>query len=554
MPISRTARWGIIALLLAITGAFVCIAPRLVARALRARSVEIMEQAAGPRSRITIGRVQLDLTQGNITWSDLHIEQQVDSGDTSWAYNRQVLLAGSIGSIRADGLSIWSLLFRKTIGMEKLVIDSPQLEILAVGKRESNRPNLRKGTNELVRNIRVGSLALNNGSVAWRNVRSGQPGAIIRHIAATAEGIQVEMPFGKVPFTLNFAQGSLELEGAEVGLPPLYDLHIGYLRLTHPDSLLLVKDIELAARYSTQDYAGVVKYETDLTTFHTEAIGLRGLDISARLAQGSVRAGEARISGTDLHDYLDKTMPDAPYRKKPLPARLLRQLPFTVCIDSVVVDRLNVEYNEKDTITTDYGQIEFSDINAVAHGICNLHPDKKPEMHVVATARAYRVAPIHFDFRTAIFDSSDRFSVEARIGALPFRAFNAMTHNLLLVRATAGTIGGIDFRFDASDKQGSGRVDVEYAGLKLKMGNRGGMKLRYEVETFLANQVLRSKNIHAGGSFRHGDFTVERAQNRQIFNYMWRGLREGLTESVLPKALNDARKALKTSAGTAHRK
>jgi hypothetical protein len=104
----------------------------------------------------------------------------------------------------------------------------------------------------------------------------------------------------------------------------------------------------------------------------------------------------------------------------------------------------------------------------------------------------------------------------------------------------------VDYTLEADNERGSGRVDVEYANLKIRIAKRDGSREKNVLKTFLVNQAIRSKNIRADGNFRHGDFTVERVKDRQIFNYLWRGLREGMMETVLPRSLKDAQSALKT--------
>jgi hypothetical protein len=136
--------------------------------------------------------------------------------------------------------------------------------------------------------------------------------------------------------------------------------------------------------------------------------------------------------------------------------------------------------------------------------------------------------------------------VNARIGALPFTTFNAMTNDLLLVRATAGHIGSIDYVFEADRNSGRGRVDMAYADLKVRIAKRDGTREKAGFKSFLANQVVRSKNLR-GPNFRHGDFSLERKKDRQIFNYMWSGLREGMIETVLPQTVKDV-KAIATAA------
>lgn len=543
MAFTPRSRWLVLTLGALLLVAAVFFLPDQLARAVRARSLQLMEQAAGPQSRIAIGHVGIELLAGDITWRDLRIEHLSDSTDTTWVRTRPVLITGEVDRIAVQGLSIWKLLLAKRLDVRTLAIAGARLELITpASAQEVQQPDTGK---DLVRQVRLDSLRVDSSSVQWSSTMADGAEAALQRLTIRASGLRAALPRGDQPFTFTFSSASAELDSLHAGLPPLYDLAISRARLAHPDSVLLLNDITLSSRKGPQDYGQVLPYETDLTTFHSASIGMRGLDLAAWLNSGSLRAGELRISGTDLQDYRDKTMRDAPFKDKPMPARLLRSLPFPVCLDSLVVEQLNVVYFEKDSNTPDYGSVDFTGISAVAHGLCTLHPEEDPELHLVATAKVFGNAPVHFDFRTAVFDSSDHFSVKARVGALPFRVFNAMTNELLLVRATAGTIGGIDYTFEANKNHGQGRVDMEYAGLKLRVAKRDGSQEKNVMGSFLLNQLTRSQNQRSGGNFRHGDFTVERVKEKQVFNYLWRGLRQGMLETVLPEVVKGAQQVVK---------
>ena len=545
MATTHHTRWIVLGILALIIAGAVLFVPDLLARIIRDRSMKIMEQAAGPRSRITIGNVNIQLLPGDLTWNDLRIEQRIDSADTSWTYGRSILIAGKVDRIAVKGLSIWRLLTWKTLEMSALHVHGADLELITSDRISADTSDDQKRSKNLINTILLDSLSLDGSSLRWRNVRHDRPSARTGRIVVQATGLHAVLPHRAVTFSLAFNSASATVDSTAASFPPLYDLRIAQVHAAAPDSLFELKGMVLTSRKGPQDYGRVIPYETDLITFTMDSLGFRGLDLSALLNDRSLQAGEARISGTKIHDFRDKTLKDAPFKKKPMPARLLRQLPFTVCLDSLVVDHLDVEYNEKADVTEDFGQLTFNDINAVVHGICTLHPEKKPEMHLVATATVYDKAPVHFDFRTALFDSSDHFSVKARIGPLPIKVFNAMTNDLLLVRTTGGTIGGIDYTFEANDNKGHGRVDVEYADLKIRIAKRDGTGDKNVLKSFLVNQLIRSKNIRADGNFRHGDFTVDRSKGKQIFNYLWIGLRQGMMESILPQVLKDAQSAVK---------
>ncbi|MFZ1658549.1 MAG: hypothetical protein WAT61_07015, partial [Flavobacteriales bacterium] len=420
------------------------VGPKMLASLVRDRTLQIMQQATGPRSHVAVESVQLDLIEGDISWTGLHITQAIDSADTSWSFHRSVLIAGDVGRLDVKGLSIRKLLLGKTLDMRSVHLIRPSLELIA-SDRKPLTDGVAPGANDMAHAIRLDSLQVESGSLNWRNTRADKPAASVKTFTLVATGIALDLPHGRTAYSLKFITASAVLDSLHTGLPPLYDLTAAHIRIAHPDSLLFIRSIALTSRKGPQEYGKVLRYETDLITFHTDSIRMRGLDIAAGLNARTLAAKTLRITGTELQDFRDKTMPDGPYKNKPMPAKLLRDLPFRIRVDSLVVDGLNVEYNEKDVVTNAFGQLRFDDINAAITGLDNFRAANKTVLQVVAKARVYGSAPINFKLRTAVFDSSDHFSVNAHIGALPFTAFNAMTNHLLLVRSTAGRIGGIDF-------------------------------------------------------------------------------------------------------------
>ncbi len=350
-------RWTVLGILGLIIAGAVLFGPDLLARIIRERSLKIMEQAAGPRSQITIGNVNIQLLPGDITWNDLRIEQRINSADTSWTYGRSVLIAGKVDRIAVKGLSIWRLLTWKTLEVRSLAIQGADLELISSDRKAQDSPDDEKKPTDLVNTIAIDSLTLDSRSLRWRKVRHDRPSASTGHVVALAQGLRAVLPHGRKKFSLAFNSASATVDSTKAHFPPLYDLSIAHLYVAHPDSMVRLKDIALTSRKGPQEYGKVIPYETDLITFTSDTIGLHGLDFSAMLNEGSLRAGEARVCGTQIIDFRDKTLKDAPFSNKPMPARLLRQLPFTVCLDSLVVDDLGVEYNEKADVTEDFGQL-----------------------------------------------------------------------------------------------------------------------------------------------------------------------------------------------------
>lgn len=540
----RKRYWFLLFLLLLI-GAGVLFLPDQLARLVRERSVEAVENACGPHSVIRIAKVGIDLTEGHVTWTGIDVHQAIDSGDTTWARERQLLIRGHVDSIDVRGLSIWRLLTSKALVMRSLRVSGPDLQFLTSAKDTTGSQDSSPGKAPIQR-IRMDSLRVDSGTIHFRDIRRNKPDMRAR-IELALTGIDCRLPTADRAMALAFDGVAVHLHRITAGLPPLYDATIDEIQIAHPDSLVSVKGITLIPRAGPMGYQKVLHYETDLFHLRMDSLTLTGLDLQALVTQRSLRTSKLCLSGTTLDVHRDKGMPDEPFKVKYMPAGLLRRMSMTLLVDSILVQRLNVRYFERDTLTPDYGEVAFTDINAYVTGVNTVDSLADPEVHLHADARVYDKAPIRLDLRTKVQDRTDRFQLKARIGALPFQVFNRMTDDLVLVRATAGRIHGIDYTLTASDDRARTRVEIEYEGLDVEIRKRDGTRQENKLLSFVVNQLKRNKNLRSDPNFRAGEAEIERWKDRQVFNYMWRGLKQGIMVSVMPKVLGDVQRITKES-------
>jgi hypothetical protein len=306
---------------------------------------------------------------------------------------------------------------------------------------------------------------------------------------------------------------------------------------------LQVTDARFKPRRGPKQYDKVVHFEVDLFDAHLDTLRMSGLDLGRFIKDRMLVLNTLRIAGADIRVYRDKTMPDEPYKEKPMPARALRELPLPICMDSLLVERWQVHYSEKNTLTPDFGQVEFSEINGVVTGLCTLDSASADTVFLRATAKAYDEADIAVEVETVVGDTNDIFILRAKIQGFRFSEFNRMTEDLVLARATSGTIGGVDFSMRASRERAVGRVDMEYDNMKIELLKTDGSGEPRKFMSAVANMVVHTRNLRSDPDFRHGDFTVDRLKDRSIFKYVWISLREGMVVTVLPGFADDLRQA-----------
>lgn len=536
MPSPLRTRWKAIAIAILGIVLLCALGERGLEHLILDRSERLMVRLCGPGSRIGIDEVDVSVLAGDVRWAGIHIEQSQDPSDT--LSDRAMRVRGSVDQLAVHGLSVWRLLFNRTLSMRSVLVTRPRLEALLRTDTADARPPDAEGFT--LSAINVDSLVIDEALLSARNTEDSmevRTGPVSVRISAFQGRWTAEKPFEP-----RFGAITGRIRGIDASLPPLYAVHMDDIALDDGGRSFLALNANIRPLKSAQDYDRFVHYETDLFDVHLDTISFTGFDPSALFGPNTLRMAMMCIAGGDLKIHRDKTMPDAPYAPKALPARLLRELPFLLDVDSLLLDRWNVVYHEKDVHTPDYGVVEFTELQASVHGLHTDDPIPRDTVVLLASTKGFDRAEVTLDARMALADTTDRFIARATIGRLPFNVFNRITADLILLRASAGTIDGVQMTMIADDQHAHGRVDMEYAGLKLELLKYEGAKKPRKLLSGLLNQVVRKENLRSDPRFRHGDFAFQRLKDHSVFNYLWSGLREGMLSSTLPGIVDDLRK------------
>ena len=530
----RITRWIWIPVVLLVLVAGGYFGSRLLERTVLKRSERILTGIGGPGSTIRVGQVDIDLWAGDLRWSDLLIESPPGEPDSTEATR----MNGRVDGISVHGLSLWRLLVARTLSMRSITISRPDIQVIMSSDTTANAPDRAKALT--ISSLQAESVVLEGAVFRMRWTGADSTTISAERLDLDVTDVRCEWPQDR-PFALRYANAHGKLAGIAAALPPLYDFRVASVALAEEGRTLHILNAEVEPRKGQQSYDRVTHFEVDLFDASMDTATMTGLDLMGLFNENTLSATTLRIAGVELDVSRDRTMPDAPYKYKPLLSRLLRELPIALCLDSVVVDRWNVGYHEKGALTPDFGDLVFNDLGGTITGLCTSEAVSRDTLEVKATARLYDRTRMSMQVRMVIADSSDRFTAHALIGGLPISGFNRLTADLMRVRARGGTIGGIEVTMTANDDRATGRVDMEYDGLQLELLKQDGSGEKRRFMSGLVNTVVRSHNLRSDPDFRHGDFTIDRRKDRFVFNYLWAGLREGMIISVLPGAVESVR-------------
>lgn len=447
-------------------------------------------------------------------------------------------------AVLMQGVDLHALLWDKRLRVGRLSVDRPVLEHshttrpIAPSPEQPGDPATSKLDPSLAF-IRVDTLIITAASGRSINRAVADRIVSVEELDLSMLGLRFEES-GDGRLRIHDDDAQLTLRGISLGLPPFHTLTIAQLHLdAHADELLLT-DLRYTPRHGPKDYHRHVRHQQELIAASADSLLLRGFELAGNLYHGAILARSLQVRGGELRTHRDKSIPEGEAAYKPLPAELVREITIPVAIDTIAFERVNVHYAERQHREDAYGTLSFTGIKGVLTGLSDLPRQAPEDLILRGSARLYERGSLELVMRMPMDSAVDRLTATATLRDLPFQVLNRMTDNRTHVTALDGRIHRVEVSFEGTDAQASGTVDVHYEDLKLQVSDVKHARTL----SLLANTAVRSRNMPGDRQYRKGAFTVQRARDKGVFNYLWRGIRSGMLEVMLPPVvLKKVRKA-----------
>lgn len=537
-PRRRWWRWVLLVLALLVLGIFLALDP-LLETALGKLAARL--ERAG--HRITFTDVDINVLDGHLHIQGLVVEP-VDKGTEADSAAWTILRADDV---ELDGVAMGDLLRHQVLRAHSFVVHAPSLEHSSATRKHHNAAPAKqpKELSEVDPNapplVRIDSLVI-VGASAHSVDRAGiRPSVSVAAMDLFVKDVAVRVNERGIP-VLTRSVSRLDLRGIQADLPPLYRFAIDSLRARYPEATTTIHGMALTSTVGPKEYHTLVEHRTDLITMRADSLTLTGFSLVDQVQDGAYVAENVRLFGGLIEVHHDKSIPDGPSKRKPLPAEKVKSLAVTLGIDTLHAVDCEVRYSERLKRGEEYGTLAFTDIDAVLTGLSNL-PDTAPaDLHLHGTARLSGTGRAMLDLRMPMHAADPPLTIEARLEGLDAPILNRMTDNLVHVNATAGRIHLVDLRMQGDDLRASGTMDMRYEDLHMELNNSVE---HASLLSRVANMVVRSRNMPQDGNYRRGHFTVERRTDRSVFNYLWLGVKAGCMDVVLPTSVTKGVRKMK---------
>jgi len=301
--------------------------------------------------------------------------------------------------------------------------------------------------------------------------------------------------------------------------------------------------LSITSPYEQKDYRKVNKVQTDWIGISIASIRLHNFDYGRLINDRKFIATIIDLEGIEIDVYRDKSLPEEPFRTKPLFASLLRKLNTELQVDTINIQQANIRYFERHDHTNKAGMVSFASTNATCTNLTN-KPERleaNPLFKIEAKSRLMGKAAIYMTGNFDLTSKNDQFSINAKVGAFSATILNQILMGVLPVEVLGGEINGIDIVFKANDHKATGTIDFRYEDMKFDVAAKEESKLKSFFRNTMAKTVLKKKNVESSKRYRQGDIDFVRLKNKSIFNYWWNASKSGILDIMI----NDTGKLFK---------
>lgn len=313
----------------------------------------------------------------------------------------------------------------------------------------------------------------------------------------------------------------------------LYLLKIAKVDANTKNHALNIDSIMLIPLHSKFKFAKQAKKQIDRINVFISKVEVTGLNFD-ELMDRKFFASRIDIYPSEVYAFRDKRMPFKEKKRKPLPMEALRKLAVDVEVDSVILKKSKVTYEEFPPEGFKSGKIIFEDLQAKVNNITNRsYYNKSKYATLVASSKLLGKGSIQATFLLPIQDKLS-YHAKGSISGFYVHHLNPILENLAFMRIESGKLNEMKFSFDYNDRYSSGDLTINYQDLKITGLKKEKNKIISELKTFLLNTVVKNdKDKTMPVENRTGTITFERDRRRQIFNFWWKSLLSGIKNSVL---------------------
>ncbi len=448
--------------------------------------------------------------------------------------------------IEFSGLGLLALLFSDEVRIDDVSIERPNITLaMLTTQTDSTRSATRSATRSVTLKSEadnsdsltfyVGSLGISNGRFEW--VRNGRKVFETNFDAGGNDlgfGGFEDFPLEADTSTVRLFEATFYTEGGVTAVGT------DTTAFSFPSGELAFSGVRIYSLYDKYELSEIKGHQVDWLSMEIRQINAKIANPKRAFGDGVVKIPLLEIEGFNGHVFKDKRWPFPDRADRPMPYQMLRQIPFTLIIDTTVLTQSEVVYEEYAEKGNEPGHVSFKELEAKITPIRN---DSAVVATMEATALVMGEGRLDALFKIPLQQGAGQHVTYGTLGKIEMKSLNTILQHSAGVTIESGVVDKLEFEFTYDDDKSDGEARFAYSGLKVKLLDRQGngfvSDIGEDIGTWLVNSFVAKTDNSPGEKFRTGKIAAERNRKKSIFNYWWESLFSGLKSSITPGEKKD---------------
>ncbi|MFO7744459.1 MAG: hypothetical protein R6V36_03635 [Psychroflexus sp.] len=391
-------------------------------------------------------------------------------------------------------------------------IDAEELDLKLISSSDSKTKEGRK-----LKIVRIEKIKLKDANLIYDNKNK----TVFELFKLNLKAENVTWPLDKNYKWLENETIAIDAKKLRYTMDTLHDLTSEAFQFSK--HLLTFTDFSIKPKFTKSDYVNHIKKEKDLLNMKSKILKITGIGLQKKDSLLHVTSNKIQIDSTDFNIYRDKTIADDTSYKA-LYSKSLRELDFQLSIDSLMISKLDLTYQELLNNDRKASEIKFNAIEARVLNIHNSLNAKRPDIKVEAKAKFSEGSEIIFNYN--FVPDHEQFYVSTDLKQIEDKSINGFFAPAMRMEMD-GTINEIRTSIAGSNTEMNGDFTIAYEKLKLNILKKDGSKNNFA--SLISNAILRNKDVYNQYKLEK----VKRDRTKSFWNYVWTFHLQGLKKSLL---------------------
>lgn len=420
------------------------------------------------------------------------------------------------------------------LDIKDVLVDNVSGTLAAPQRKAKKTTGENKINSVLVRNI-----SLKNSNIIYTNENGP---LVLNNLNAKINDFQLAPKQNNSGHTVKIGDYSLTA-GNFAYKTRFYNMTAGLLALNK--NKVQITGFAMKPLVSRAQFIKMIPVERDLYDIKAQQITAQG-SWELFSSDKSISASQVTVQGADANIFRSKIPNDDP-KEKPLYSRMLRSIKIPMFINNLDLKNSVLVYEEDTPESAGPGKLTFSNFNMNVKNLNSAKMKGKPtRVDIKINCSFMNLAPLSVNWNFDVADQRDLFAISGRAAHLPAQGINPFIRPYLHVTAT-GTINEMLFDFKGNPAGLNGTFNLKNTDLKVTILDKNNREKKGFL-TAVANLVVKSDS----GKFPESVAVekVERDPTKSFFNLFWKGIQDGLKQTLIGINLKKTGDAVKNTVST----